>query len=72
MDFTRLMMITGMTMKELKAVPKKSLSTVIKSMKDRLENIWYPAPKREETSIARKGHLLVPVVFTTFKALLPL
>ena len=48
MDFTRLMMITGMTMKELKAVPKKSLSTVIKSMKDRLENIWYPAPKREE------------------------
>lgn len=46
MDFTKLMMITGMTMKDLHEIPKKALRNIIKVMEDRLYGSWLPEAQR--------------------------
>lgn len=48
MDFTRLLIITGMTMEELKSIPRIALENIIDALNDSLLNAWHPAPKRQE------------------------
>lgn len=48
MDFTRLLIITGMTMEELKSIPRIALENIIDAMNNRLLNAWHPASKRKE------------------------
>lgn len=48
MDFTRLLIITGMTMEELKSIPRIALENIIDAMNNRLLNAWHLAPKRQE------------------------
>ena len=50
MDYTRLMMITGMTMKELHQIPKVALYNIIKVMTERLERTYMRRDVREELS----------------------
>jgi hypothetical protein len=48
MDFTKLMIITGMTMKDLHEIPKKALYNIIKVMEDRLYGSWLPEVQRTD------------------------
>lgn len=48
MDFTKLMMITGMTMKELHQIPKVAIYNIIKVINDRLENTYVRKDQRDE------------------------
>lgn len=48
MDFTRLLIITGMTIEELKSIPRIALENIIDAMNNRLLNAWHPASKRQE------------------------
>ena len=48
MDYTRLMMITGMTMKELHQIPKVALYNIIKVMTERMERTYMRQADREE------------------------
>lgn len=48
MDFTNLMIITGMTMKELHQIPKVSIYNIIKVINDRLENTYVRKDQRDE------------------------
>ena len=48
MDYTRLMMITGMTMKELHQIPKVALYNIIKAINDRLENTYVRKDQRDQ------------------------
>lgn len=48
MDFTRLMIITGMTMEEIKFIPRIALENIIDAMNNRLLNAWHTEPKRQE------------------------
>lgn len=48
MDFTKLMMITGMTMKDLKEIPKVALVNIITSLESYILNNYCNATKRSE------------------------
>lgn len=48
MDFTKMMEITGMTMKELHKVPRVALETIIATMEKALEENYFTATKRAE------------------------
>ena len=48
MDFTKLMITTGMTMKELKSIPAVALNNIIRAIEDSMENNWFPAKVRAE------------------------
>ena len=47
MDFTALMIHTGMTIKELKSIPKRALRSIIKSLEDRVYGTWMPEKDRD-------------------------
>ena len=48
MDFTKLTMITGMTVKELHQIPKVAIYNIIKVINDRLENTYVRKDQRDE------------------------
>lgn len=47
MDFTALMIETGMTMKDLKKIPKITLHKIINTLEERLETAFIPKDERD-------------------------
>ena len=47
MDFTALMIHTGMTDMELKSIPRKALRNIIKALEDRVYGTWMPEKDRD-------------------------
>ena len=47
MDFTALMIETGMTMKDLKKIPKVTLRTIINTLEERLAAAFIPRDERD-------------------------